>query len=274
MSYPTRLPLPVRDGYSGQVKSPTRRTLMEDGQNRQRRLWSSQFFNMSLSWRLSWFEAEYFEAWLEYAVNQGTGWFEVPFNGETITVQPVTGMPTYTAQGGYWLVTLEVRRRTSAPVSTPNTGLPVWPQSLPTQETDGFVLQATDAVMVSDLDGGKPEMRVRFQDRVKKYSGTLILNPAQREDFWEFYEQQLFNGNAWFLGPFSSASYQGLVRARILPGATESANGSHFNVMVEMETVNAPMLSRQAFLDGYRDFLSTYIEEGYYDEGYIGEYSF
>lgn len=246
---------------------------MEDGQYRQRRLWHGQLFGRILSWRLSFEQAQLFEAWLEYDVSRGVGWFDVPFLSGTIRVRPTNGVPTYSFQSGYWVVTLDVTEVQSGPVIPVSNALPLWPQEFPQLERDGYTLAQTGAVTVSDINAGLPQMRVRFRDRVAFYSGQVILSATQLEQFWSFYRNDLINGNAWFMAPFASPDTQELRKARFTASPTEAPNGSYFNVTLALETVNLPIMSKEEYKALTPPvFTNDYYVDGYIEDGYIGQY--
>ncbi len=270
MSYPDFLPHPIRDGYTGQVSSRRKAIQMEDGQYNRNRLWTSQFFRKTITWRMSPEQAQLFEAWLEYDVARGTGSFDLPFMGREVKVTPVTGVPSYSSDGFNWLISLEVKQLVDAPDIAPAGDLPMWPSNFPELEASGYSLAQTGAVTVSDIDAGDPQMRVRFRDRLATYSGTVILSPEERDQFWDFHNNTLINGHAYFLAPFESPNSTELKRARFTNSPSESSNGSYFNILLPLETMNIPLITYTQYLERTEGGEERYFEDGYIDLGYFG----
>lgn len=267
--------MPTRESYSGQVSVDNRRSQMEDGQFAQRRRWASLPFRYNLVWKLTFKQAEMFEAWLEYEVKVGTTFIyaEVPLMGRTVNVRPVTGMPSYSPKGASWIVTMEVEEKWDKPIVPKRTGvLPQWPDALPDLESVGFTLSKINAITVSDIEGGIPDMRERFRDQLSQYQGTLILNQSQRDVFWRFFKDDLIGGLSWFNAPFANARSQEHRRARIVNNqAVESAQGSWYSVAITLETTNTPLMSREEYFAGFV-FINDYVEAGYVVDGYVGRY--
>lgn len=252
-----------------------RRSQMEDGQFAQRRRWASLPFRYNLVWKLTFKQAEMFEAWLEYEVKQGTtfAYTELPLMGRIVYVRPVTGMPSYSPKGASWIVTMEVEEKWNKPNIPVRTGkLPQWPSGLPNLESVGFTISKINAITVSDIEGGIPDMRERFRDQLSQYQGSLILSQSQRDLFWQFFRDDLIGGMGWFNAPFANARSQGNRRARIVNNqAVESAQGAWYTVAITLETVSTPLMSREEYFSNFV-FINDYVESSYVVDGYVGRY--
>lgn len=78
LSYPEGLPWPTRDGYTTQHGQPFQRTALTSGRARQRR----RFSNVPSEYNVNFVftranEAELFEAWFRYTINDGASWFNM-----------------------------------------------------------------------------------------------------------------------------------------------------------------------------------------------------
>ena len=75
VSWPTQLPLPEQSGYAIQHVSPLQRTQMVSGRARQRRVYTSVPSNVAVQWFLTEQQAQLFEVWFKYSINDGADWF-------------------------------------------------------------------------------------------------------------------------------------------------------------------------------------------------------
>lgn len=76
--YPKQLPVPLREGYGLRHVSPLRRTRLASGRERQRRLFTSVPTMVTVSWLMPRLEAQLFEAWFRYTIEDGAAWFTCP----------------------------------------------------------------------------------------------------------------------------------------------------------------------------------------------------
>jgi len=251
---PSFMPTPIRDGYAGGWVRSFSRVQMEDNQYQTRRETSREQFAYALSWKLDYTQLAMFEGWLEYDLAKGTGYFDVNFAGKTVTVKPSTGMPEVSPVGSKWLVKLAVEELQSAPVISPRNGvLPSWPIGLPSFESDGYAYAKDSAVTKSDIDFGVADMRVRFRERVTKFTGKILVDLNQRNLFWQFYKDSLINGSAYFLCPFVGSQGETKLRSRFAEKPTEAPNGSWFAISVSLETVKAPILTANQYRTALAD---------------------
>lgn len=268
---PKSIPQPIREGYTGSYTRQPSRFQMEDNQYRTRRETSRRQFNYSLTWKLNWAQLDLFEAWVEYDLAQGKGYFEIEFAGKTISVRPTTGMPTVNPVGDKWSVKMDVEELRAAPIVAPKSAfLPTWPSSLPEFESAEYMLSKVGAVTKSDIDFGVSDMRVRFQQRLTQYGGKIYLNQAQRDAFWDYYQNSLIDGFAWFLAPFVNSKSQTKLKARFIENPVETPLNSWYSISVKLETTKAPIM---AFADyeATKLYVNTYVEAGYVEYGYVGE---
>lgn len=75
-SYPSALPLPLREGYGFTPVSPIIRTEMQSGRARIRRQYKSVPTEATVAWRLDDVKAQLFEAWFEDELISGSQWFD------------------------------------------------------------------------------------------------------------------------------------------------------------------------------------------------------
>lgn len=271
MAYPLVLPQPVREGYSAGPNQAFERTLMDDGQYSHRRVWSQIPMRYTLSWNLSFTEAELFEAWIEYDGNRGAGPLEIPIAGVTVTCRPITGMPSIKSLGSRWLVSLDVIEYQNITQPSAPTGiLPEWPAILPSLEASDFVYGKVDAMLVSNFEAGPMEARVRFRDRVSRNESMILVNLEERNAFWSFYRTELMGGAAWFYGEFSNPTAIANRRIRIVEPPEESANGALFAIRLKLETTRAPIMDYANYV-AQAHYVNNYVEAGYVEASYVGD---
>lgn len=272
---PALIPQPNRENYAATPTVPRKRIPMDDGFTLDPRRYGSQPFSYTLTWALTWDQLKAFEAFLEYQVFQKDGYFVVNIPGNP-TVRP-RARPAINFVEGHWNLTLPVEQMKAAPVKylTP-TILPMWPDPLPRFESEGYTYSVADAEVRSDIEAGRAETRTRFQHRVLKYSGKIRVNLAERNAFWEFYKNQLVDGIAWFSAPYESPFGPVNIRAKFsdaLP--TETAIGSLYEITVNLETGNAPILTQRQYNELVAndppapDLSLLYVEAGYVEDGYL-----
>lgn len=75
IDFPEYLPMPLREGYQLNHVSPFARTDMANGRARQRRMFTSVPSMVPVSFLLTDSQAQIFEAWYEYEINDGADWF-------------------------------------------------------------------------------------------------------------------------------------------------------------------------------------------------------
>ena len=77
IDYPVGLPKPARSVYWFQHVSPFARTEMATGRARQRRTFQSVPSLTELQFTMTQSEAQLFEAWFAYDINDGADWFNI-----------------------------------------------------------------------------------------------------------------------------------------------------------------------------------------------------
>jgi hypothetical protein len=268
-NYPTQLPIPVRDGYQGTMPQKRHRFQMDDDLYSDVRRWGSQPFRYSLTWRLQLYEqAAIFEAWVEYTLNAGENWADIPLADRTVKMRAVDGKPSYKPVGMGWDVSMTFDELRSAPNMYIQQA--VWPVTLPLLDKRDFTIMPTSGPAYSDIQEGLPEVRRRFRTRSTTYSGKILMNLQQRDIFWQFYRDAVQDGIAYFQAPFANSLGERLLRARISNSPSEAPEGCQFWITLSLETFEAPMLTYGQYLDLVSTFLSDYIDEGYFDTEYIG----
>ena len=86
--YPSALPTPARQGYALQHTSPFARTSMVTGRARQRRTFKSVPSSVPLTWTMRNEEAQIFEGWFSYDINDGADWFNINLKTPVGTLAP------------------------------------------------------------------------------------------------------------------------------------------------------------------------------------------
>lgn len=268
-NYPEQLPLPARDGYSGAMPQQRIRFQMDDDTFRDIRRWGSQPFRYTLTWRLQSYEhAQIFEAWVEYTLNAGESWVDIPLGYKTVTVRAVDGKPTFTPVGAGWNVSMAFDELRGKPA--PYQGMANWPVTLPVFDKRDFQLVPSQGPAYSDIQQGLPEVRRRFKTRSSVYSGKILFDTQQLSQFWDFYKDRLQDGVAYFMAPFASPLGETFVRARISSTPTEVPEGSHFWLSMQLETFEAPILTKNEYLEMVSTFFDDYFQSGYIEPEYIG----
>jgi len=273
VNFPRILPQAIRDGFQGTFSRQPKRFQMEDSQYRVKRESVAQLFVYSLSWKMTWLETQIFEAWIEYSLAQGAGYFTIKIGGVPTLVRPLTAAPVYTPMGIKWGVKMDVEELRAKPVVSSRTGvLPVWPTSLPVYEQDSYSIGKVLPMTRTDIESGYPDERVRFKQRLTQFTGKILCTPEQRELFWDYHRDTLINGSAWFMGPFASARSTDFQRVRFVESPVETPTGAWYSITMKLETVNAPIMSREEFLQ-YSDFINDYVEADYIEDDYVGRYT-
>ena len=75
IDFPEYLPMPLREGYQLNHVSPFARTDMANGRARQRRMFTSVPSMVPVAFLLTDSQAQVFEAWFKYEINDGADWF-------------------------------------------------------------------------------------------------------------------------------------------------------------------------------------------------------
>ena len=250
--YPSSvLPPPVRDGFTAKHQSPYAPIEMDDGHTRARRQFSAQPARFELTWTLTWRQLAIFEAFMEYGVEQASGWFTLPLFGDqpAVDVRLVEGYSTnYNAQAGTWKVTGEAETLFASPVLAP-AGLPAWPEELPWPEQEGYGFSTPGAPLRSQNDRGLADVRVRFQDRLLQYRVTCLLDKAQKIVFDAFYRDTLIHGAAWFSAPFANGLGTATVRARFMGEVVVASFGAAYKLSATLGTTGAPRMSFEDYVE-------------------------
>lgn len=82
IDFPKQLPLPLREGYGLNHVSPFARTDMANGRAKQRRLFTSVPSMVPVSFLLTDTQAQIFQAWFAYEINDGTAWFNCTLDSD------------------------------------------------------------------------------------------------------------------------------------------------------------------------------------------------
>lgn len=267
--YPSILPACLRSSFASAPARTKRQLEMDDGTTMRRRAEAKSLRSMTLSWFFNERDTQIFDGFLEYSCNRGIGEFQINI-GQTLTVVRPISRPTYTPTASGWNVSLDVVT-VGAPSSIPpaTANLPEWPFPFTFERSD-FRLKGNPFAM-SDIEAGGLDSRNRFRSRVYKYTGRMTMSPEDRDAFWQFYRDSLINGASWFVAPFYSAMSNGRKKARFSQEPSENPNGLWFTIQMELETVDLPIMTRSDY-DNIWPFINTYVEAGYVEDGYVGEF--
>lgn len=117
IDYPAELPTPQRSGYGLQHVSPFARTEMTTGRNRSRRTFTSVPTRVPLTWLFTNQQAQIFEAWFAYGIDDGTQWFNIDLTTPAGRLAPYECQFTSMYNGptligiDHWQITAEVEIR-------------------------------------------------------------------------------------------------------------------------------------------------------------------
>lgn len=125
LSWPSSLPLPLRDNYGLEPRDPIIRTDMESGAARQRRQFTDVPTRFPVQWSFSDWQFAQFQSWVKHKADDGAVWFAIDLvSGLGLSSHEArfagrSGAPYQASKSGpgRWRVStsLEVR---SAPVMT------------------------------------------------------------------------------------------------------------------------------------------------------------
>lgn len=245
---------------------------MDDGSTTDLRRFASQPFVQTLVWYLPTYDlAALFEAWIEYSVNDGEEYVNMPLMGRLVPMRAIGDAPEYTPSGSGWRVSMQWQSIDAAPGAWK--GQAYWPAHFPHLDAQDFSIVPTQGPQRSDIPVGLEEVRRRFRTRNTTYKGRLLMDQQTRDEFWTFYRDDLQHGLAYFHAPFSnSVVSETLIRARFSETPEEEPVGSHYWLRVTFDTMNAPMMSKNDYLERVTIFVNDYVEAGYVVDGYVGYY--
>ena len=120
-AWPATLPAPLLDGYSLKTDSRLRRTEMESGPAKQRRVATSGPTAVSLSWVFNRQQYAVFAAWFHHIVADGQEWFDMTLRtaqGENTVRVRFKETPTERYTAPHWRVEASCEIE-SIPLMTP-----------------------------------------------------------------------------------------------------------------------------------------------------------
>jgi len=119
-TWPSELPVPLRDGYLYDLPELVLRTEFAAG-NRTRPLYTDGPDTFRLTMLFTSDQCERFKAWLRYDAADGANWFTLPLLvGDTVVSREVqlTAPPSIALEGvNHWRVTLALETRTGTTMS-------------------------------------------------------------------------------------------------------------------------------------------------------------
>ncbi len=276
-NFPTKLPLPIRDGFKGNLQRKPRVTKMDDGKTFIRRLYERQPNDYMLAWRFTWSQYELFEAFLKYDCWPNGGYFNMAvtagaepielrmkkypdarFNENAnawdvqVECEYYKGKPrglvlSYAKPGyvkpGYW-------SESNAPTLN---GYPLYPPSLPEPERSGYSLIRPDAIARSNIDNAKAEERERFKDHAINVQLTYLFNANEYAIFDSFYHDSLYDGVAPFMGPVANGDGLQTLRCKFLEPVQVTPVGNGYRVTATVETARMAVMDEQTYRNTIND---------------------
>lgn len=250
VAFPTDLlPLPVRDGFEDGLQNPFSRFKRDDGKFRLQRRFAGQTRAVSLTWKLTWEQFKFFEAFVEYDINKGALPFDLKF-GPTQPVRTVRMISPYATsfdeKTSTWRLTMGVTFAEASAPRRDRSYYPTFPIGLPEPEKSEYNISAlTRFIKDEDSTGsGKSESRPRFRTIQTTYSCRWIFTEPERAVFEDFVRNELAGGLAYFKAPFANGSGLNNIRARFIePPKTIPLGALAWVVTGVLETSEAPMIS-------------------------------
>lgn len=250
MTYPIlptdKIPYPVRDNYQRQYQQKGRRKQMDDGQNRVRRIYEAQPISHTLTWVLTWQQYANFEAFLRYDCAQGAGFFQAALApGQALQTIRFTQYPkaSYDPNRNAWMFQGPIETIQQAGTRAADyTALPVWPDSLPEPEKNGYGANRDDEFIRANPDDGLSNQRARFTESLATYSVTWLLSPDQLQILDSFVHNELLDGLAFFKGPFINGLGETTSRCRFASLPVVTPQGAWFEVKATLETTEIPFI--------------------------------
>lgn len=207
--WPYWLPEPERQEYDYRMSNQTVSRIEMDVGTLMRRSFDTDETVFNCSIQLEDCEAQFFEAFEQWILNQGSRWFYMPIwvgGDKQHYLAQFTERPKMDAVEGltnFWTFSVRIKRRSLHPVQTIEIGdkdfLVSWPESLPVlQEGYSYELRSTDMSGGTDLTTyRKPE----FQIDEATITCQLSLDIKQQNVF-EWFERDVLNhGTRWFRMP-------------------------------------------------------------------------
>lgn len=259
----------MQEAYRGAMGEQRTRYDMEDGSAVDIRRWKGQPFLYNFSWDLPTYEiAQIFEAWVEYTLQDGSEYVDMPVMGRTVRCRAVGQAPQYTPTATGWRASMQFQEIQRGPIAY--AGYATWPVNFPLFDRENFTLLPTKGVEKSEITTGVMQMRRRFRERHTMYSGRMLMDLTTRDAFWTFYKDALQDGLAYFRAPFAGTYGESSLRARITDTPEEQSEGSHFWITMTLETVNAPIMTRSEYYLKAGEYVDDYFVTGFIVDNYIG----
>lgn len=273
MAYPTVLPRPVRDSYAVELQTKQQRTAMDAGNTRVRRKVLSKPHIITLSWHVNTYQRAMFDAWLKYEAMFGQNWVTIPnpYGDGEIEAQFVTGNPDIAADGASnWVISASMRLRGRKFVVPAKGAMPTWPTTLPAFESGTYKIRKVDPSSASKVSAlATPYERQRFKTINTEYDCSITnLTQAQRQYFWDFFDNTLAGGDGYFYAVFENGIDKLPTRVRISVDPTEAAQGALFTIAFSLETREARTMTRAQYIE---ELAPEYSDTNDYSDGYFAE---
>lgn len=270
INYPSVLPIPVRTGYGKQyMKKPTM-AKMDDGGSRHRRKLFDQAFMLTLSWELTDSQFAIMDAFGKIICNFWTSWFMLPVspNQGPIKAKLVGDAPDYKRNGSNWTMSGTFMCIEAGPTATGPVILGLWPSSLPFPNSTDYSVQVSNPRVEDDAALGTPAGRVRFQTQYTVFSASWILTQAERDIFWAFFRNNLYDGALPFSMPFMNGRGINFLRCKTMEMPKESSESSGYSISMTLSTQFAPVMTQTELLDALGAHLVSTYADDYFAEDY------
>lgn len=250
MDWPAVLPLPINDSFNRQVRTKMRRTKMDDGSSRGRRMFANHAYNTRLTFRFTNNQMAIFDAFIKYDCNYGTLWFNLQIRKDKgkVAVKLTGDAPSVKPLGLDWEVSFDIMTMNDLTFATPtspnlSTIVP-WPSALPLPMKDSYSTQVSNLFIEDDMtDGGMPNSRSRNTYKETVIQVTWLLSASERDEFFRFFKYDLLDGYL----PFMMAIYNGRgmtqAKHKFQEFPTETSQGAAFQISAKLSTFNAPVMS-------------------------------
>lgn len=202
--WPTRLPRPVRNGYSEALPTRMREFKMASGRYRRQNRFQAQSRPFSITWHFTFAEFEYFEAFVQYDVVDKDGYVLLKIYPSDIApkelrmvAQDDGSMYSTVFDEGLnkWAVSAQFERKPVVANFPAKTGtFPLWPSDLPQlPEKVNYALQTNMMMFKDNFDEGYFAQVQRSKLRVTTIPVTFYMDESQRVIFDEFITNTLNN---------------------------------------------------------------------------------
>lgn len=265
-TFPSKLPIPNRSGFSGEFQLPLRALKMADGSHRTVMNYRVQPRIFSLQWILTWEQAELYEAFVQYDVLDGDGYAvfnflkytsestDTPLTGRFVAKDGLAYTLTYDEERDRWLVDAVVEILTDqffgTAIAPRPADFPEWPSTLPRlPDKKGYVISPDIGYMRSDMEEGLAQQFQRRKSRHAEIPVSYIFDLEQQHTFDLFYQYTLGFGAFAFYTWLANGSGESRVLCKFGSMPQMKPNGSIYEVNFKLRTAQLPLMTETAYRD-------------------------